>query len=126
MIAGIFRRVTSKPFKDIKSQADVAQTAKEKIGENPRLATHAKTVAASAIMEAMERSIAPVKIMPVRAKPARVAGAMSGPMRARIEVKELPSFRKAKMTISKMILLATRNAMRRRTDRPIRLNTRAI
>ena len=125
-MAGIFRRATSKPFKDISSQADVAQTPNDNNGEKPRLAAHANSVAASAIMEAIERSIAPVKIIPVRAKPAKAAGAMSGAIRKRIEAKELPSFKKAKMTTSRMRLLPRRNAMRRRTGRPILLNTRAI
>ena len=43
------------------------------------------------MIEAMERSIAPVKMMPVRPKPARITGATFGPARLRTSVNEPPA-----------------------------------
>src|SRR5687768_3690622 len=99
MMAGILRRATRTPLSDMKNHPAAAQTMKDRNGGQPRLATHAKIVAESARMEAIERSIAPVKMIPVSAKAASAAGAISGPRCARMEENELPSFSNANMTM---------------------------
>src|SRR3954468_10838387 len=126
MMAGMLVLETKKPLNVIMTHALRRQPKKAGRGGRWWVTSEPKVVPASASAEAIERSMAPVKMIPVSANPARATGAISGALRSNTSEKELPCLRSSQMASKRRIFPASKNARRRRTPRVIRLNTREL
>ena len=112
MIAGIFRFRMSSPLQAERLHAVATQAAKQGRGGHWRSTRTPNTVPATTMMDAIERSMAPVQMMPVMPSPARITGATLGPQRVRTSVNDPPCFIVKAMAMSKTRFPASRTSSR--------------